>query len=103
MVADVGARIRSLRTAKGLTQAQLAEPNYTKAYIPLLEQLEDGLTARDQLVRLRYLGAAHNVAGHPKQAFPVVERAQRMAELLADREEEVRVKAVLAACYERTY
>src|ERR671930_207722 len=37
MVADVGARIRSLRTAKGMTQAQLAEPNYTKAYISMLE------------------------------------------------------------------
>src|SRR6266508_6326737 len=37
MVADVGARIRSLRTAKGLTQAQLAEPQYTKAYISMLE------------------------------------------------------------------
>src|SRR5256884_4193174 len=138
MVADVGARIRSLRTAKGMTQAQLAEPNYTKAYISMLEsgrtrasmkalehiaatlgvkpadllggqaapaapqyalvearrpmeqgrcpdgivvveQLEDGLTPRDQLVRLRYLGGAYNMAGQPKQAFPVVERAQRMA------------------------
>src|SRR6476661_4800854 len=37
MVADVGARIRSLRTAKGLTQAQVAEPLYTKAYISMLE------------------------------------------------------------------
>src|ERR1044071_6189364 len=37
MVSDVGARIRSLRTAKGLTQAQLAEPLYTKAYISMLE------------------------------------------------------------------
>src|SRR3989442_15130560 len=37
MVADVGARIRSLPTAKGLTQAQLAEPQYTKAYISILE------------------------------------------------------------------
>src|SRR5438477_12488125 len=37
MVADVGARIRSLRTAKGLTQAQVAEPHYTKAYIAMLE------------------------------------------------------------------
>ena len=35
--ADVGARIRSLRTAKGLTQAQVAEPQYTKAYISMLE------------------------------------------------------------------
>src|SRR5256885_1005365 len=153
MVADVGARIRSLRTAKGLTQAQLAEPNYTKAYIsmlesgrtrasmkalehiaaalgvkpadllgghaapaapqyaliearrlleqnrgaeaiPLLEKLEDGLTARDQLVRLRYLATAYNLIGQPKQAFPVIERAQRMAELLQDRDEEVRVKSV---------
>jgi len=162
MVADVGARIRSLRTAKGLTQAQLAEPNYTKAYISMLEsgrtrasmkalehiaatlgvkpadllggqaapaapqyalvearrlmeqgrgpdaivvleQLEDGLTPRDQLVRLRYLGGAYNMAGQPKQAFPVVERAQRMADLLGDDEEKVRVKSVLAACYMRTY
>src|SRR6266536_5682887 len=37
MTADVGARIRSLRTAKGLTQAQLADPLYTKAYISMLE------------------------------------------------------------------
>ena len=162
MVADVGARIRSLRTAKGMTQAQLAEPNYTKAYISmlesgrtrasmkalehiaaalgvkpadllggqaapaapqyalvearrlleqgqgadairLLEDLEDGLTAQDQVVRLRYLGSAYNMAGQAKQAFPVIERAQRMAELLGDDEEQVRVKSVLAACYSRTY
>jgi len=37
MVAEVGARIRSLRTARGLTQAQVAEPQYTKAYISMLE------------------------------------------------------------------
>src|SRR5881397_2674128 len=37
MTADVGARIRSLRTGRGLTQAQLAEPQYTKAYISMLE------------------------------------------------------------------
>src|SRR5438045_9558707 len=37
MTADVGARIRSLRTARALTQAQLAEPQYTKAYISMLE------------------------------------------------------------------
>jgi transcriptional regulator with XRE-family HTH domain len=162
MVADVGARIRSLRTAKGLTQAQLAEPLYTKAYISmlesgrtrasmkalehiagalgvkpsdllggsstpatpqydliearrlledgkpaeavkLLESLEEGLNAADQLVRLRYLAAAYNGLGQPKQAFPVIERAQRMAELLGSQEEIVRVKAVLAAAYTRTY
>lgn len=163
MVADVGARIRALRTAKGLTQAQLAEPDYTKAYISmlesgrtrasmkalehiagvlgvtpadlmggspsnqqapqysllearrlieegdpeaavgLLESLEEGLQPGDQLVRFRYLAAAYNSLGRPKQAFPVIERAQRMADLLDDDEERVRLKAVLAAAYERTY
>ncbi len=162
MVADVGARIRSLRTAKGLTQAQLADPLYTKAYIsmlesgrtrasmkalehiagvlgvkpsdllggmsgpsapqfqflearrgveqgqaadavPILESLEEGLTAADQLVRLRYLAIGYNVSGQPKRAFPVIERAQRMAELLDNIEEQVRIKAVLAAAHTRTY
>jgi transcriptional regulator with XRE-family HTH domain len=162
MVADVGARIRSLRTAKGLTQAQVAEPNYTKAYIsmlesgrtrasmkalehiagvlgvkpadllggiaapatpqfellearsyieqgrtaeaiPILEALEEGLGASDQLVRLRYLAIAYNATGQPKLAFPLIERAQRMAELLGDAEEEIRVKSVLAAAYSKTY
>src|SRR5438034_1483598 len=162
MVADVGARIRSLRTAKGMTQDKLCEPNYTKAYISMLESgrtrasmkalehiagvlgvkpadllggaptpsapqftllearrlteegaaqaaitllvdLEDGLTAQDQLVRLRYLAAAYNSVGQPKQAFPLIERAQRMADLLGQEEEQVRVKGVLAAAYMRTY
>jgi len=162
MVADVGARIRSLRTARGLTQAQVAEPNYTKAYIsmlesgrtrasmkalehiagvlgvkpsdllggvaepatpqfelfearrfieqhkerdaiPMLEALDEGLSVPDQLLRLRYLAVAYNATGQPKQAFPVIERAQRMAELLSDVEEQVRVKAVLANAYARTY
>jgi transcriptional regulator with XRE-family HTH domain len=162
MVADVGARIRSLRTAKGLTQAQLAEPQYTKAYIsmlesgrtrasmkalehiagvlgvkpadllggaptpatpqyalleaqrhieqangkdaiPILEGLEEGLTPGDQLIRLRYLAVAYNLTGQPKQAFPLIERAQRMAELLSDTGEQVRVKGVLASAYARTY
>jgi transcriptional regulator with XRE-family HTH domain len=162
MTADVGARIRSLRTARALTQAQLAEPQYTKAYIsmlesgrtrasmkalehiagrlgvqpsdllggspspaapqfdllearrlveeghageavPILEGLEEGLTPGDQLTRLRYLAAAYNMSGQAKQAFPVIERGQRMAELLDDKEEQVRLKAVLAATYSRTY
>jgi tetratricopeptide (TPR) repeat protein len=162
MVADVGARIRSLRTARGLTQAQLAEPLYTKAYIsmlesgrtrasmkalehiagvlgvtpsdllggnhtpdapqylliearrlievgnvaeavPMLESLEEGLQPADQLMRLRYLAAAYNGLGQAKAAFPVLERAQRMADLLNDREEQIRVKAVLATTYSRTY
>jgi transcriptional regulator with XRE-family HTH domain len=162
MTADVGARIRSLRTARSLTQAQLAEPQYTKAYISMLESgrtrasmkalehiagrlgvqpsdllggsaspaapqydllearrlveegqakeavvilesLEEGLTPGDQLIRLRYLAAAYNGSDRAKQAFPVIERAQRMAELLGDEEEQVRLKAVLAAGYARTY
>ena len=162
MVADVGARIRSLRTAKGLTQAQLADPLYTKAYIsmlesgrtrasmkalehiagvlgvkpsdllggmsapstpqfqflearrlieqsraqaaiPILESLEEGLTAADQLVRLRYLAAGYNATGQPKLAFPVIERAQRMADLLDNAEERIRIKAVLASAHSRTY
>ena len=162
MVADVGARIRSLRTAKGLTQAQLADPLYTKAYISMLEsgrtrasmkalehiagvlgvrpsdllggasapeapqfalldarrlveqgkaaeavaileRLEDGLAASDQLSRLRFLAAAYNSVGEPKKAFPVIERAQRMADLLGDEEEQVRLKGVLASSYSRTY
>ena len=162
MVADVGARIRSLRTARGLTQAQLAEPLYTKAYISMLESgrtrasmkalehiagvlgvtpadllggnptpdapqysliearrlletgkareavailegLEEGLQPGDQMVRLRYLAGGYNVLGQAKQAFPVLERAQRMAELLGDAAEQVRVKSVLAATYARTY
>ena len=129
MVADVGARIRSLRTAKGLTQAQLAEPQYTKAYISmlesgrtrasmkalehiagalgvkpsdllggsagattpqyeliearslveqgkpaeavaLLERLEDGLSAADQLMRLRYLAIAYNGTGQSEAGVP---------------------------------
>ena len=162
MVADVGARIRSLRTAKGLTQAQLADPLYTKAYIsmlesgrtrasmkalehiagvlgvkpsdllgggsapstpqfqfvearrlleqgqprdalPLLEGLEEGLTANDQLVRLRYLAVGYNATGQPKRAIPVIERAERMAELLENEEEKIRIKSVLAATHARTY
>ena len=162
MTADVGARIRSLRTARSLTQAQLAEPQYTKAYIsmlesgrtrasmkalehiagrlgvqpsdllggspspaepqydllearrlveqglgndavPILEALEEGLTPADQLIRMRYLAAAYNLTGAAKQAFPLLERAQRMAELLNDPAETVRIKAVLAATYARTY
>src|SRR2546428_726108 len=129
MVADVGARIRSLRTAKGLTQAQVAEPQYTKAYIsmlesgrtrasmkalehiagvlgvkpadllggapspatpqysmleakrlieqargaeaiPILEGLEEGLTAGDQLVRLRYLAVAYNLVSQQSDDRP---------------------------------
>lgn len=158
MVVDAGARIRALRTARGLTQAQLGGEVYTKAYIsmleagrtrasmkalehiagvlgvapadllggatapaspqyqlvearrlieaghtadalPILEGLEEGLSPADQLVRLRYLASAYNVTGQPKRSFPLLERAQRMAELVGDEREGIRVKAVLAAAY----
>src|SRR5256712_2443747 len=69
----------------------------------MLEQLEEGLSAQDQLVRLRYLAVAYNSTGQPKQAFPLIERAQKMAELLGDAEEQVRLKSALAASYMRTY
>jgi tetratricopeptide (TPR) repeat protein len=71
--------------------------------LPILEGLEDGLNAADQLVRLRYLAATYNSVGQPKQAFPVIERAQRMAELLENTEEQFRVKSILANTYTRTY
>ena len=61
------------------------------------------MTPQDQLVRLRYLASAYNATAQPKQAFPVIERAQRMADLLNDPEEQVRIKAVLASAYSRTY
>ncbi|MCA1683261.1 MAG: tetratricopeptide repeat protein [Actinobacteria bacterium] len=161
LTVDAGARIRSLRTARGLTQAQLAEPQYTKAYIsmlesgrtrasmkalehiagrlgvqpsdllggspspaapqydliearrlveqghpgeaiPLLQALEDGLTPNDQLVRLRYLAIAHTAQGETKLAFSLLERAQRMAELLNDAAELVRIKAAIGATHHRT-
>ncbi|MBM4420260.1 MAG: helix-turn-helix transcriptional regulator [Chloroflexi bacterium] len=161
-VADVGARIRSLRVARGLTQAQLAGQSYTKAYVSMLEsgrtrasmkalehiaaalgvqpsdllggqtapaapqyqllearrfieegtwrpaadileKLEEGLTAVDQVVRLRYLAVAYNGLGQPKQAFPVIERAQKMADLLGDESERVRIESVLAMAYKTTY
>src|SRR5258708_23604048 len=41
--------------------------------------------------------------GEAKGAFPLLERAQRMAELLGDQEEQVRIKAALAAAYAKTY
>ena len=86
-----------------LEARRLTEQERADEAIPLLERLEEGLTPADQLVRLRYLAVAYNSAGQPKQAFPLIERAQRMAELLGDTEEQIRVKAVLAAAYSRTF
>jgi transcriptional regulator with XRE-family HTH domain len=35
--AEIGRRVQRLRTAKGMTQRQLAEPSYTAAYVSTLE------------------------------------------------------------------
>lgn len=53
MASDVGARIRALRQARGLTQSQVAEPAYTKAYISMLEA---GRT-RASMKALEHIGA----------------------------------------------
>jgi len=82
---------------------RLIEQGKASEALPILERLEEGLNAADQLVRLRYLAVGYNMTHQPKQAFPVVERAQRMADLLDDGEEQVRVKAILANTYARTY
>jgi tetratricopeptide (TPR) repeat protein len=86
-----------------LEARRLIEERHADSAIPLLEGLEEGLTPQDQLVRLRYLAAAYNATSQPKQAFPLIERAQRMADLLNDPEEQVRIKSVLAGAYARTY
>jgi tetratricopeptide (TPR) repeat protein len=86
-----------------LEARRLIEQGQAAEAIPLLEALEEGLTPADQLVRLRYLAIAYNAEGQAKQAFPLLERAQRMAELLGDIAEQMRVKGVLAATYARTY
>jgi tetratricopeptide (TPR) repeat protein len=86
-----------------LEARRLIEQGHNHEALPILEGLEDGLNAADQLVRLRYLAATYNSVGQPKQAFPVIERAQRMAELLENTEEQFRVKSILANTYTRTY
>src|SRR5881396_2728797 len=48
---QVGARLKAARTRAGLTQRQLAEPRYTKAYI---SALENGLI-KPSMAALRFL------------------------------------------------
>jgi transcriptional regulator with XRE-family HTH domain len=48
---EVGARLKAARTAAGLTQRELAEPRYTKAYI---SALENGLI-KPSMAALRFL------------------------------------------------
>jgi tetratricopeptide (TPR) repeat protein len=86
-----------------LEARRLIEESRATEAVPILEALEEGLTAADQLVRLRYLAIGYNATGKPKHAFPVIERAQRMADLLGNVEEQVRIKAVLAGTHTRTY
>src|SRR5207253_9484046 len=72
MVADVGARIRSLRTAKGLTQAQLAEPQYTKAYISMLEsgRTRASMKAVEHIAGVLGVKPADLLGGAPPPATP---------------------------------
>ncbi len=72
MVADVGARIRSLRTAKGLTQAQLAEPQYTKAYISMLEsgRTRASMKALEHIAGVLGVKPADLLGGAPSPATP---------------------------------
>src|SRR5438093_11657187 len=72
MVADVGARIRSLRTAKGLTQAQVAEPQYTKAYISMLEsgRTRASMKALEHIAGVLGVKPADLLGGAPPPATP---------------------------------
>src|SRR3989442_2406097 len=72
MVADVGARIRSLRTAKGLTQAQVAEPQYTKAYISMLEsgRTRASMKALEHIAGVLGVKPAELLGGAPSPATP---------------------------------
>src|SRR2546421_7281509 len=72
MVADVGARIRSLRTAKGLTQAQVAEPQYTKAYISMLEsgRTRASMKALEHIAGVLGVKPADLLGGSPAPATP---------------------------------
>jgi len=72
MVADVGARIRSLRTAKGLTQAQVAEPQYTKAYISMLEsgRTRASMKALEHIAGVLGVRPADLLGGAPSPATP---------------------------------
>src|SRR5213080_159526 len=72
MTADVGARIRSLRTARGLTQAQLAEPQYTKAYISMLEsgRTRASMKALEHIAGVLGVRPADLLGGAPSPATP---------------------------------
>src|SRR3989441_11144758 len=83
MVADVGARIRSLRTAKGMTQAQVAEPNYTKAYISMLEsgRTRASMKALEHIAGVLGVKPADLLGGAPSPAAPqyMLYEARRLA------------------------
>jgi tetratricopeptide (TPR) repeat protein len=92
LIVDVGPRIRALRIARGLTQAQLAEPQYTKAYISMLES---GRT-RASMKALEHIGGRLGVrpadllatGGDPDKAELQLVEAERL--LLEDRVDEAR-------------
>src|SRR5438045_8744238 len=84
MTADVGARIRSLRTARALTQAQLAEPQYTKAYISMLEsgRTRASMKALEHIAGRLGVQPSDLLAGPPSPAAPQYDllEARRLVE-----------------------
>ena len=84
MTADVGARIRSLRTARGLTQAQLAEPQYTKAYISMLEsgRTRASMKALEHIAGRLGVQPSDLLGGSPSPAAPQYDllEARRLVE-----------------------
>jgi transcriptional regulator with XRE-family HTH domain len=84
MTADVGARIRSLRTARGLTQAQLAEPQYTKAYISMLEsgRTRASMKALEHIAGRLGVQPSDLLGGSPSPAAPQYDllEAKRLVE-----------------------
>ena len=84
MTADVGARIRSLRTARSLTQAQLAEPQYTKAYISMLEsgRTRASMKALEHIAGRLGVQPSDLLGGSPSPAAPQYDllEARRLVE-----------------------
>ena len=54
----VGQRMKELRSARGLTQAQLAEPDFTKAFISLAETGRTRISLRAAEILARKLGVS---------------------------------------------
>ncbi|MBV8544280.1 MAG: helix-turn-helix transcriptional regulator [Acidobacteria bacterium] len=69
-----GAHLRGLRTARGLTQAQLAEKARTST--PFISQLERGVTTPTLGMLLRLADALNR---HPSELIKVFDRRPRVS------------------------